>query len=109
MYILTIMPLLFAGAISDRNSGDNTVRAPAPRPPHTLANSRKLKMPDEKTCMRMPLAHTRVASLYDLNRPILSLRKKAIIAPMAAPSTAREVILAVRLASPEGVSVLERP
>jgi hypothetical protein len=63
MYILTTIPRLFAGAISDRNNGDNTVSAPAPRPPHTRANSKKLKMPEEKTCIRMPLAHTSVASL----------------------------------------------
>jgi len=63
MYILTIMPLVFAGAISDRNSGDITVRPPAPRPPHILAKRRKGKIPEEKTCMRIPVAHTRMASL----------------------------------------------
>jgi len=63
MYMLTIIPLVFVGAISDRNSGDITVRPPAPRPPHTRANRRKEKLPEENTCMKIPLAHTTMASL----------------------------------------------
>jgi hypothetical protein len=50
------------GAISDRKSGAMTVRPPAPRPPHILANKRKLKMPEENTCIKIPLAQMMIAS-----------------------------------------------
>lgn len=100
MYMLVTIPLDFVGAISDRKSGEMTVRPPAPRPPQILAKRRNPKIPDEKTCMSMPLAHTNSAILYDHSLPTLSLRKKAMMAPNAAPSTPKELILAVRLASP---------
>lgn len=41
MYELTTIPLALAPAISDKNIGLTAVKAPAPRPIHTLAKRRK--------------------------------------------------------------------
>lgn len=100
--MLTVMPRVFAGAISDKNSGDTTVNAPAPSPLKILENRRKPKIPDEKTCMSNPAAHTRIEHLKDHSLPSLSLQKKAIRAPKAAPRTPNDVMLAVLLARPVG-------
>ena len=96
------MPRVFAGAITDKKSGDTTVKAPAPRPLNILENNRKPKIPDENTCINSPTAHTRIEHLKDHSLPSLSLQKKAIKAPKAAPSTPNDVILAVLLAKPVG-------
>jgi hypothetical protein len=96
------MPRVFAGAISDKKSGDTTVSAPAPSPLNILENKRKLKIPVEKTCMSKPAAQTRMAHLKDHSLPSLSLQKKAIKAPKAAPRTPKDVMLAVLLAKPVG-------
>ena len=96
------MPRVFAGAISDKKSGDTTVNAPAPSPLKILENKRKPKIPEEKTCMSNPTAHTRIEHLKDHNLPSLSLQKKAIRAPKAAPRTPNDVMLAVLLAKPVG-------
>lgn len=100
--MLTVIPRVFAGAISDRNKGETTVKAPAPRPLHILENRRKPKIPDENTCMSNPDAQTRIEQRKDHSLPSLSLQKKAISAPKAAPRTPNDVVLAVLLASPVG-------
>jgi hypothetical protein len=96
------MPRVFAGAISDKKSGDTTVNAPAPSPLNTLENKRKPKIPEENICMSNPAAHTRIEHLKDHSLPSLSLQKKAIKAPKAAPRTPNDVMLAVLLARPVG-------
>ena len=98
--MLTIIPLTLVGAISDKKSSAIIVRPPAPRPPQILAKRRKPKMPDENTCINIPLVQTKIATWYDHSCPSLSLKKYAIRAPKAAPSTPKEVMLAVRFARP---------
>lgn len=96
------MPRVFAGAISDRKSGETIVKAPAPNPLNILENKRKPKIPEENTCMSSPTAHTRIEHRKDQSLPSLLLPKKAIKAPKAAPSTPNDVMFAVRLARPVG-------
>ncbi|GMF76358.1 unnamed protein product [Aspergillus oryzae] len=86
--------------ISDKYSGVVTVRAPAPKPLQILANSKRPYMPEEKTWMNRPDAHTRQAKRHEFNLPNRSFRSRAKSAPKAAPKTLKEVILALRLASP---------
>ena len=59
-------------------------------------------MPDAKTWMNVPDAHTSTARRQAFSRPRRSLRSSAKSAPNAAPSTLNEVILALRLARPVG-------
>jgi hypothetical protein len=99
MYRLTINPRFLAVAISARKRGAVTVKHPAPRPPKILAKRIKPYMPEEKICMRIPMAHTRIASRYVFRRPIRSLRKMAMSEPNAAPRTPKEEMFPVRSAS----------
>jgi hypothetical protein len=78
------------------------------RPPQIM----KANIPDEKTCMMIPLAQIKIARRQDHSLPIWSFRKNAIHDPKAAPRTPKEVMLAVRFARPVALliqSYLRRP
>lgn len=102
--MLTMAPLDTAGAISDRYSGATTVRPPEPSPPQMRAKSIKPRIPEEKTCMNVPVAQSRMKTCHDRSRPILSVRTRARREPNAAPRTPNEDILAFRSAMPLGLS-----
>jgi hypothetical protein len=105
MYKLTTSPLERAGAISERNNGEITVSPPLPRPPQILAKSMKPYIPEEKTCIRIPLPQIRMKKRQHLSRPNLSLMATASKEPNAAPRTPNEVIFAVRFARPDALLV----
>ena len=98
------MPRDLAGAISARYSGPTTVSPPAPIPLTIREKIRRPKIPDEKMIIKSPIAHVMVKSCQDRRRPNLSARLREIKAPKAAPRIPVDVILALRLARPDGLS-----
>ena len=94
MYMLTITPRDFAGAISDRYRGATTVRPLAPRLPQILVKSIRPSMPDEKICIRIPEAQVRTNNGQHRGRPSRSIKVRAIRDPKAAPRTPNNDILA---------------
>ena len=104
IYMLTTMPRDLAGAISAMYSGPTTVSPPAPIPLTTRAKMRRPKIPDEKMIIKSPQAHVRTKSCQDRRRPNLSASLRQIKAPNAAPRIPVDVMLALRLARPDGSS-----
>jgi len=102
--MLTTIPRLFAGAISDRNKGAVTVKPPAPTPLKILAPSIRPYMPEESICITRPEAHVRTKSRQHLSRPSRSVKTRDSREPKAAPRTPKEEILAFRSANPDGLS-----
>jgi hypothetical protein len=99
MYIPTTRPLVLAGAISVKYNGAVTVRPPAPNPAHMRLNKSSPYIPDANTWINVPVAQTMHASRHATRRPSRSLRSRTIRAPNAAPSTLKEEMFALRLAS----------
>lgn len=99
MYIDTTVPRDLLGAISERYSGATTVKPPAPKPLHNLENSRNLRMPEEKVVMSMPVIQRTAKACHVRSRPMRSVMAMAMRAPMAAPSTPKDEMLALRDAS----------
>lgn len=103
MYMDTTLPLDEAGAISLRKSGATTVSPPAPRPPHMREKSSRPVTPEEKVVMRNPVIHQAMKSCQVRRRPRRSVRARAKTAPMAAPRTPKEEMLALRSARAEAL------
>jgi len=102
--MLTTIPRLFAGAISDRNNGAVTVKPPAPTPLKILALSSRAYMPEDNTCTIRPEAHVRTKRRQHLSRPSRSDKARDNREPKAAPRTPKEDMLAFRSAKPDGLS-----
>lgn len=98
--MLTTMPRLFAGATSDRYKGATTVRPPAPSPPQIRAKSMSPRMPEEKVCRRLPVIQMIMDSCQQRRRPRRSHTARIMRAPIAAPSTPKDEMLAFRSARP---------
>jgi hypothetical protein len=58
------------------------VSPPAPSPPQIRAKRIKPRIPDEKTCIRIPLAHNITKSCQVRSRPNRSVRASAISDPL---------------------------